>query len=138
MKLLAAALALAGLAGGVAWAGNVDCRLCHSGADPQLQARDFTRYYTDAARHHPRSAAYPPPQDARYFQPGRQDGDIAWFDTDGNSFPDPDEVQLFGAARAVDCASCHREHGEPGQPAIRGSYLRVSVAGALCLVCHRN
>lgn len=138
MKVLAAALSLAGLAGGAAWAGNVDCRLCHSGADPQIQAPDFTRYYTEAARHHPRPAAYPPTGEARYHQPGRQDGDIAWFDGDGNAEPDAGEVQLFGPARSVDCATCHREHGELGQPAIPGTYLRVGMPGALCLVCHRN
>ncbi len=136
MKMLAAALALAGLAGGAARAGDVDCRPCHSGADPQVQAPDFTRYYIAAARHHPRSAAYPPAQDTRYRQPGRQDGDIAWFDGDGNAVPDAGEVQLFGPARRVDCASCHREHGEPGQPPVPGSYLRVGGQGALCLVCH--
>ena len=57
-------------------------------------------------------------------------------DQNGNGVADPEEVQLFGTGERIECASCHREHGDAPPPARPHMYLRVA-ADLLCLVCHR-
>ena len=139
MKLAALLILLAGVATGAARAGNVDCRTCHEGAAAVAPLAEFARYYTETERHHPRAIAYPGPRDSQFHQPQRQNAEVAWFDRDGNGTPDPGEVQLFGAERTVECATCHREHGSAGSAPGTGPYLRVDQRdSALCRECHQK
>ena len=77
-------------------------------------------------------------------------GKMAFFDTNGNGYPDKDEPRLYdtGEGYEVECASCHDPHGVPiagpGSQFIP-SFLRVSNGNAntgegtpsgLCLTCH--
>jgi predicted CXXCH cytochrome family protein len=80
--------------------------------------------------------AYPPPQNPDFFRPTVLLGDISFFDRNGNGIADFDEIQLFGTGGKVECASCHREHGDAPPPPQPNMYLRVTAA-MLCMVCHR-
>ncbi len=137
---LAAACALASLLGpistGAAYGAYVDCTMCHLGPAPDSQAQDYTEYFALVKRQHPTGIAYPSPLNQDYFRPTALFGDIVFFDTNGNGIADTDEVQLFGISATIECASCHREHGEAPPPAQPNMYLRVG-NGLLCPVCHR-
>ncbi len=124
------------------YAQNIDCRSCHvvSGA---AGARDFSHIYGNPSSHHPVGIQYPAGLNAKpnFNQPNGQSAGIAFFDSNGNGQPDSDEIQLFGASgvATVECASCHREHGNAPPPAeaAHNRYLRVDNAGsALCVTCH--
>jgi len=125
------------------YAQNVDCRSCHipNGA---AGARDFSHIYANPSSHHPVGAEYPIGLNAKpnFRQPNGQSAGIAFFDRNGNGQPDSDEIQLFteSGVATVECASCHREHGNALAPAntTRNHYLRLDNAGsALCVTCHR-
>jgi predicted CXXCH cytochrome family protein len=115
----------------------IDCRLCHLDPAPDSAARDYFDYFVLAQRQHPTGIIYPPEDNEAYLRPTAFAGDIAFFDDNGNGIADAGEVQLFGAARQVECASCHREHGDAPPPAEPNMYLRMD-GRALCMVCHRK
>lgn len=132
--LLALPAALAPLA---AWPEYSDCRNCHFDATADNSAPDFSGYF-QLAGHHPVRIAYPSRPD--YNRPGVSQGDILFFDRNGDGTADPDEVQVFlnRGEWVVDCASCHVEHGltvtVPDHPS---DYVRSVGGGAyLCVTCH--
>lgn len=137
---LAAACVLASLLGlvstGAAHGAYVDCAMCHLDPAPDSQAKDFFDYFALPARQHPTGVPYPSAQNPDYRRPTALAGDLVFFDTNGNGIPDFDEVQLFGFGSKVECASCHREHGDTAPPAQPNMYLRVTTH-SLCAVCHR-
>ena len=122
----------------------VDCRSCHvfNGA---AGAGDFTHIYANPATHHSVGTRYPAAglnAKPDFNQTSAQSDGITFFDRNGNGQPDNDEVQLFGESgvATVECASCHKAHGnEPAPANITGKfYLRVDNKGsALCMTCHR-
>jgi hypothetical protein len=70
-----------------------------------------------SARQHPTGIAYPEAQNAEFSRSTALAGEVAFFDQNGNGVADPDEVQLFGVGGKLECASCHREHGDaPPRP----------------------
>jgi cytochrome c553 len=121
------------------------CRLCHT-AGKAAGARDFASIYAKPASHHPVGVSYPLGPDAfpKFNPPNGQNSEVAFFDANGNGRPDTDEVQLFGTSIAVtvECASCHREHGDsPGSEYVASheTYLRViNFNSTLCITCHRQ
>ena len=122
---------------------NVDCRSCHvpNGAEG---ARDFSSIYGNPKSHHPVGVSYPLGSNAypHFNLPNGQGEDIAFFDRNGNGQPDIDEIQLFGTnvRVTVECASCHKAHGNLPVPdnASADLYLRIgNVGSALCMTCHR-
>lgn len=137
---LAAACALASLLGlvstGIAHGAYVDCAMCHLDPEPDSRAKDFFEYFAVPARQHPTGVSYPPAQNTDYLRPTALAGDIIFFDTNGNGIADFDEVQLFGFSGKIECASCHREHGDTAPPPQPNMYLRVGTQ-LLCAVCHR-
>lgn len=118
---------------------SATCRSCHS-SEAVAGARDFGPIYAERKTHHPVGGGYPQ-ADEKYKQPDGRVGEVAFFDKNGNSQPDSDEIQLFGekGVMTVKCATCHKEHGgataavsTPG-----GSNLRISNENsALCVICH--
>jgi predicted CXXCH cytochrome family protein len=137
---LAASCALASLLGLAATdearGAYVDCAMCHLDPAPDSGARDFFDIFSLPARQHPTGVTYPPPQNGDYFRPTALTGDIVFFDTNGNGIADFDEVQLFGSGGKIECASCHREHGDTSPPPQPNMYLRVT-GDLLCMMCHR-
>jgi hypothetical protein len=127
---------------GAAWSGDahagyVDCTLCHLAPTPGSLAKDYSEFFTRSRGHHSTGTAYPPIQDRSFFRPTVQAGDIGLFDRNGNGVADADEVQLFGAEGKVECASCHREHGDTApQPDRPAMYVRLPTS-QMCMVCHR-
>jgi len=124
--------------------GNVQseiCRNCHV-PDGATGAKDFSAIYANPKAHHPVGVLYPigTGADQKFKLPNRQTTNIAFFDTNGNGQPDSDEIQLFGlnGEVTIECASCHKEHGNGSAPS--GSpYLRIDNKGsALCITCHRQ
>ena len=123
------------------------CLSCHSpGTDFGSGATDFNVFAlgTDLRNDHPVGVRFPtatgPGTD---FNPTTaKRATMSWFDRDGNSRADTNEVRLYdsGDGYAVECASCHDPHGVPssGQgSAFNPSFLRVAnVASAVCLTCH--
>jgi hypothetical protein len=127
--------------------GNVhseSCRTCHSSGGA-MGAKDFSSIYDKPASHHPVGVSYPlgPSAFPKFNPPNGQNSDAAFFDSNGNGRPDVNEVQLFGTSLSVtvECASCHREHGDPPgveYAAENPTYLRViNFNSALCMTCHR-
>lgn len=129
-----------GLWGGsaIALAAGPDCRDCHGIAERPPGAADFSAYYTNQMRHHPVGVRQPGPDNPAYRQPGAELGGVAFFDRNGNGSLDAEEVRLSDTG-ALECFSCHREHGG-GEPPVAsaGAHLRVSaVDSAVCMICHR-
>jgi hypothetical protein len=136
---VAALCALASLLGpavGDAHGAYSDCGMCHLDPPPDSGAKDYFDYFVVPERRHPTGIDYPAAQNQDFFRPTALAGDIAFFDRNGNGVADLDEVQLFGAGGKVECASCHREHGDAPPPPQPHMYLRVA-SDLLCLVCHR-
>lgn len=126
------------------YAQHDDCRSCHV-SNLATGAKDFSTIYANPSSHHPADIKYPANVDGRadFNQPGRQRGNVSFFDTNGNGQPDSDEIQLFRkkGGLKIECASCHRPHGKTPSPA--GSpvnfFLRVDDSdSALCLTCHNK
>jgi predicted CXXCH cytochrome family protein len=138
---LATACAVASLAGpgsvGDAHAAYIDCTMCHLDPAPGSPAKDYFDYFATPQRQHPTGRAYPTSLPQEFFLPTALVGDIVFFDRNGNGIADADEVQLFGTGAKVECASCHREHGDAPPPPQPNMYLRMSAA-MLCMVCHRT
>jgi hypothetical protein len=117
--------------------GYVDCTICHLDPPEDSTARDFSEYFAAPDRQHIVNVEYPAPANSDYRRPTMIDGDITFFDTNGNGVADADEVQLFGATGKIQCASCHREHGDGTTTPEPGMYLRIiNQNDALCRVCH--
>lgn len=147
-KIIFAAMLCASLIPGCAqmksYAQHDDCRTCHvSNLAPG--AKDFSSIYADTLSHHPSGIKYPASANdlPDFIQPGGRRGNISFFDRNANGQPDSDEVQLFGKSDAVkiECASCHREHGNVSAPVATPAnfYLRVdNISSALCITCHNK
>jgi len=153
----------ADLGGGAGNGPDGTCAFCHNNAVGNLEA-DFRAFMigTDLRNDHPVGVLYPDTYTpaADFNEPNvKLPGNMAFFDTNGNSHADPDEVRLYdsGDGYEVECASCHDPHGVPSggsgtNTRFSPSFLRVnngigaSNAGntgitsngpsALCLTCH--
>ncbi len=126
---------------------NNGCLACHSSGAGFVGAgaTDFTVFVigTDLRNDHPVGVRFPTPGPGVDFNPTNATRPtMKWFDRDGDSRPDTNEVRLYdsGDGFAVECASCHDPHGVPSGgsgSAFNPSFLRVSNAGSvLCLTCH--
>lgn len=121
-----------------------NCLFCHSSSENR-GVRDFRPIYQNPKLHHPVGVAYPLGYDSRpdFFQPDGYDGKTIFFDTEGDGVLDEDDVRLFGTGNAVtvECASCHREHGDISdrRPVAGDYYLRITYKGSqLCITCHNK
>jgi hypothetical protein len=126
---------------------NQGCLACHSSgagiAGPGASHLSVFLIGTDLRNDHPVGVRYPAARAGIDYHPPRTTRDsVRWFDTDGDNWPDSNEVRLYdrGDGFSVECASCHDPHGVPsgiaGGPFNR-SFLRVrNTASALCLTCH--
>lgn len=132
----ALALLLGAVTIGNAHGAYVDCRMCHLDPAPDSGARDYFDYFSLPRRQHPTGMDYPAAGNPDFFRPTAFSDGVAFFDRNGNGMADVDEVQLFGAGGKVECASCHREHGDAPPPAQPRMYLRMAT-DVLCFVCHR-
>ena len=129
---------------------NIDCLSCHAPGDINV-GKNFSRVYQHPDRCHSASKNYPNKftASADFNLPNGWSDEIIFFDRNGNGLPDSDEIQLFAAVDeagseiggfTVECASCHREHGNN---TVSGnthyaSYLRIdNKRSELCLVCHK-
>lgn len=119
-----------------------DCLFCHATGGIS-GARDFTPIYNNPGSHHPVGVEYPLGSSSRpdFNQPNGYSKATIFFDDDGYGELDSDDVRLFGTGNAVtvECASCHKEHGDSSGSAQSTSdhYLRFPNQGSkLCLVCH--
>ena len=130
------AILLGGAPTGDASGEYVDCGMCHLDPLPGSGAKDYGDVFANPQRQHPTGIGYPRPQNPDYFRPTALASGISFFDSNGNGIADRDEIQLFGAGEQIECASCHREHGDAPPPPQPNMYLRVS-SGRLCPVCHR-
>ena len=124
------------------YAQNVDCRSCHT-PNATSGARDFSQIYAKPSSHHAVGIKYPAVLNAKpnFTQPNGRSTGVAFFDRDSNGQPGNDEILLFGAGDTVtvECASCHKKHGNTQAPAdaTRNHYLLVDNTGsALCIICH--
>lgn len=129
------------LSSGSARGAYVDCRLCHLDPAPGSGAQDYYNYFF--MPQHPTGMAYPLGPNQEFFRPTGSAGGITFFDRNGNGIADIDEVQMFGVTATVECASCHREHGDSPSARSKSSrtpqpnmYLRLG-SDLLCMVCHR-
>jgi predicted CXXCH cytochrome family protein len=128
------ALMLGLVCSGDASGAYVDCGMCHIDPAPGSGTPDYVDFFVSPQRQHPTGIAYPA-QDPDFARPTALGSEVSFFDTNGNGVADLDEVQLFGAGHKVECASCHREHGDAPPPPRPNMYLRVG--NQLCSVCHR-
>jgi len=128
--------------------------------DPAIRLPARSNYLADD---HPIGVSYPTKFDASvdYNEPDIKTGRIAFFDNNGNSHADPEEIRLYdtGDGYEVECGSCHDPHGVKVANAnsnnIVPSFLRVglvtdpgstvdtedtatrsNVGSSLCLTCH--
>ncbi|TAN82729.1 MAG: hypothetical protein EPN14_03795 [Gallionella sp.] len=100
---------------------------------------------TDLMNDHPVGVQYPTSfgADVDFRAPtGELAGKMKFFDTNGNSRADVNEVRMYdsGEGYEVECASCHDPHGVPSAgpgSTFNPSFLRVSnTSSTLCLACH--
>lgn len=126
---------------------STECLACHAASAGFVGAgaTDFTMFAisTDLRNDHPVGIRYPTTGPGVDFKaPAGVFGTIKFFDNNGNSRPDSNEVRLYNTGEnfEVECASCHDPHGVPSGGAGSNffpSFLRASNAGsALCLTCH--
>lgn len=123
------------------------CLACHS-SDAGIVgagATDFKAFAlgTDLTNDHPVGINLPATGSGTDFNtPGGSRAGIRWFDNDGDTRPDTDEIRFYdtGAGPRVECASCHDPHGvSPTGPGgvFNKSFLRVANDNsAVCLTCH--
>ena len=144
---------------------NVDCRSCHA-PNGASGARDLSQYYIHppdchligkgAHFNHPVGMKFPAGLNAnpKFKSPNGRSAEIMFFDRNGNGQPDSDEVQLFAdiddatgevigeiGVVTVECASCHKAHGnDPASANTPGNfYLRINnKRSVLCLTCHNK
>jgi mono/diheme cytochrome c family protein len=146
------------------------CTLCHqnNGRDGHgndlltMSSFDIFALGTDLRDDHPIGVIFPETfaPEADFYEPDvKIPGKMAFFDTNGDNYANPDEVRLYdsGDGYEVECASCHDPHGVPSggsgtDTRFNPSFLRVNngVVGthdgatgitsngpsALCLTCH--
>ena len=126
---------------------GTECMICHSPAlGGAIGATDFTSFVigTDLRNDHPVGVLFPNPAGAGtdFKDPPRKEARWAYFDTNGNSRADPNEIRLYNSGQGyeVECASCHDPHGVPSSgtgSVFNPTFLRVSNAGSgVCLSCH--
>lgn len=127
---------------------STECLACHSAGAGIVGAgaTDFTAFAigTDLRNDHPVGVRYPTDAGAGsdFRAPSRQEARLAWFDNNGNSRADPNEIRLYntGEGYEVECASCHDPHGVPSAgpgSTFNATFLRVSNVGSgVCLTCH--
>ncbi len=127
---------------------GAECLACHSSGAGIVGAgaTDFTAFAigTDLRNDHPVGIRYPSTAGAGsdFKDPPRKEALLAYFDNNGNSRADPNEIRLYnsGDGYEVECASCHDPHGVPSAGAgsvFNPTFLRVTNAGsAVCLTCH--
>ena len=127
---------------------GTECLACHSPGVGIFRAgaTDFTAFAigTDLRNDHPVGIRYPSTAGAGsdFKDPPRKEALLAYFDNNGNSRADPNEIRLYnsGDGYEVECASCHDPHGVPSAGAgsvFNPTFLRVTNAGsAVCLTCH--
>ncbi len=127
--------------------GGVACLSCHSPGN-QPAATDFTAFYigTDLRNDHPIGITFPTNAGpgTEFNEPGTIQGNLRWFDFNGNGRADKQEVRLYdtGDGFEVECGTCHDPHGVPTAGAgstFIPTFLRVSNTGSgLCLTCHNK
>ena len=127
---------------------GAECLACHSSGAGIVGAgaTDFTAFAigTDLRNDHPVGIRYPSTAGAGsdFKDPPRKEALLAYFDNNGNSRADPNEIRLYnsGDGYEVECASCHDPHGVPSAgvgSVFNPTFLRVNNAGsAVCLTCH--
>jgi hypothetical protein len=125
-----------------------ECLACHSSGAGFVGAgaTDFTAFAigTDLRNDHPVGIRFPTTAGAGtdFKDPPRKEVRLAYFDTNGNSRADANEIRLYnsGDGYEVECASCHDPHGVPSAgpgSTFNATFLRVNNAGsAVCLTCH--
>jgi mono/diheme cytochrome c family protein len=125
-----------------------ECLSCHSpgGGLPGTGATDFTAFVigTDLRNDHPVGIRFPTSAGTGtdFKDPPRKEARLAYFDTNGNSRADSNEIRLYntGEGYEVECASCHDPHGVPSAgpgSVFNATFLRVTNTGsAVCLSCH--
>lgn len=122
-----------------------DCRFCHV-PNAGKGIRDFSIIFDNPKIHHPVGVMYPLGSDSSddFNQPnGLTDDGTIFFDDDGVGELDINDVRLFGTGDAVtvECASCHREHGDAPASGedIANHFLRITNENSrLCITCHRE
>ena len=116
----------------------VDCRSCHA-PNGAPGAADFSPIYAYPLLHHRVGIEYPD-GNQNFRVPDGQDIDVTYFDNNHNGQPDIDEIQMFDASplvAVIECATCHKEHGDAPPVAHPPSYLRFRNTGSsLCTTCH--
>ena len=117
------------------------CMECHNN-DNSFGIPQFSPFIIgkNLTNDHPVGVVYPDPT-VYDFQPGMlSNARLSFFDTDGDSRPDSNEVRLYnsGGGARVECASCHDPHGVEGADGkLIASFLRVkSKESTICLTCH--
>ncbi len=127
---------------------GTECLACHSSGAGIVGAgaTDFTAFAigTDLRNDHPVGIRYPTTAGAGtdFKDPPRKETQLAYFDNNGNTRADPNEIRLYntGDGYEVECASCHDPHGVPSAgvgSVFNPTFLRVNNAGsAVCLTCH--
>ena len=125
-----------------------ECLACHSSGAGIVGAgaTDFTAFVlgTDLRNDHPVGIRFPPTAGpgTDFLDPPRKEVRLAYFDTNGNSRADPNEIRLYnsGEGYEVECASCHDPHGVPSAgpgSVFHPTFLRVATVGSgVCLTCH--
>ena len=122
---------------------SYSCLVCHSKDAGILggsaTAFDLAAIGTNLTDEHPIGMDMP---SVDFNSPSGVRSNIEWFDTDGDSRPDTDEIRLYntGSGARVECASCHDPHGVSPSGyggTINPTFLRISNNGsAVCLTCH--
>ena len=126
---------------------GTECMGCHNPASAEaLGSTDFTAFVigTDLRNDHPVGVRFPPNAGpgTDFKAPTRTEARLAYFDNNGNSRADSNEIRLYntGDGYEVECASCHDPHGVPSAgpgSVFNPTFLRVSNAGSgVCLTCH--
>ncbi|MGK7346509.1 MAG: cytochrome c3 family protein [Candidatus Nitrospinota bacterium M3_3B_026] len=124
--------------------GPYNCNRCHYGGNPwDIPAFEIFTIGTDLRDDHPVGVELPDTNVYDFKAPTATDGTLQFFDLDGDSRADNNEVRFYdtGGGYEVECASCHDPHGVesagPGSEFIP-SFLRVNNnnASSLCLTCH--
>jgi Doubled CXXCH motif (Paired_CXXCH_1) len=127
---------------------GAECLACHSAGAGVVgaNATDFTAFVigTDLRNDHPVGIRYPTIAGAGtdFKDPPRKEARLAYFDTNGNTHADANEIRLYnsGEGYEVECASCHDPHGVPSSgpgSVFNPTFLRLTNTGsAVCLSCH--
>lgn len=115
-----------------------DCRTCHYATPVDGTAPDYTNYFT-APGHHPVRVNYPTAGD--FNQPLATVSGIQFFDLNGNSQPDPDEIQLFsstltGTTTTVTTTTTTTTRSKGSKTVKASATLTLSTWVIDCASCH--